>query len=170
MIQEEGDDAVEPGTGRSSLQRRGVQPGRRRPNAPPSATEGFGGHRDSRGRLQSEGDATGRRDRAVLRGRGEGPGRALRSQVSENNNSLHTVVVVRSASCALAIHPFVVVVGGRRRERLPQASTPPGAGGSVVANFGLGLFSLPRRYNFDVARGLPLGAGRYEWTPVASGW
>lgn len=47
-----------------------------------------------------------------------------------------------------------------------------GPAARVVANFGfgLGLFSLPRRYNFDVARGLPLGAGRYEWTPVASGW
>lgn len=168
MIQE-GDDAVEPGTGRSSLQRRGMQPGRGRPDAPPSATEGFGAHHDCRGRLQSEDDATGRRDRAVLRGRGEGPGRALRSQVSRNNNSLHTVVVVRSASCAHAIHPFVVVVVDVERDSHKLAHHR-GPAARVVANFGLGLFSLPRRYNFDVARGLPLGAGRYEWTPVASGW
>ncbi|EMS48766.1 Cyclin-dependent kinase inhibitor 2 [Triticum urartu] len=31
------------------------------------------------------------------------------------------------------------------------------------------VLSLPHcRYNFDVARGVPLNAGRFEWTPVAT--
>uniref|UniRef100_A0A453PNB6 Cyclin-dependent kinase inhibitor domain-containing protein n=1 Tax=Aegilops tauschii subsp. strangulata TaxID=200361 RepID=A0A453PNB6_AEGTS len=28
--------------------------------------------------------------------------------------------------------------------------------------------ALYARYNFDVARGVPLDSGRYEWTPAVS--
>ncbi|CAD6337251.1 unnamed protein product [Miscanthus lutarioriparius] len=53
-----------------------------------------------------------------------------------------------------------------RRARMPPA-------GEIEEFFGAAEKAQAERfaakYNFDVARGLPLGVGRYEWTPVASG-
>ncbi|XP_066378933.1 cyclin-dependent kinase inhibitor 1-like [Miscanthus floridulus] len=53
-----------------------------------------------------------------------------------------------------------------RRARMPPT-------GEIEEFFGAAEKAQAERfaakYNFDVERGLPLGAGRYEWTPVASG-